>query len=251
VTDADDTRRHLAEIPELCALLPDAATTRTAIEGPRPAPGSKPPLRLDILHLLDGRDKHHDANMATCDPDRQGVLPYLWGWCRDIEADALDQSPKLPPETPEVPTVTNCCDWLTTMLPFAATLPQWFELADGIKVVHGRLRAATAGVRDVEDVPVICTHCGAGQLREVKPKLWRCGACGHEVSVIAVTLPQARAALVKEHGDRAPALRTLQDWAKRPGLMTGLLDQGPRSRVYDMATIRSLTADYLIRTGVG
>lgn len=241
MTDADDTRRHLAEIPELCALLPDAATTRTAIEGPRPAPGSKPPLRLDILHLLDGRDKHHDANMATCDPDRQGVLPYLWGWVRDIEADALDQSPELPPETPEVPTVAGCCDWLTTMLPFAATLPQWFELADGIKVVHGRLRAATAGVRDVEQRPAVCNLCHAGHLVESGPKLWKCDACNREVVVQAVTLVQA-ATLV------GVGQATLYRWAKR-NLFERVDDGG--GKVYDLGSIRRVVAENRMRTSAG
>lgn len=245
----DEVRTWLRDIPELCALLPDAAATRTAIEGPRPAPGSRPPVRLDVLHLLDGRDKHRDANMATCDPDRQGVLPYLFGWVRDIEADALDQSPELPPEAPEVPTVAGCCAWLTAMLPFAATLPQWFELADGIKVVHSRLRSATAGVRDVEQRPVPCTRCKVGRLELAGPKLWQCDECGWEFTVQAVSLPDAHRALRALHHDKAPTLRTLQNWATRPGLLPGLLESGPRTRVYDMATIHALTSEYLLTKG--
>ena len=229
----DDIRRHLAEIPELCALLPDAAVARTVIEGPRPAPGSKPPTRLDVVHLLDTRDKHRDANMATCDPDRQGVLPYLWGWVRDIEADALDQSPQLPPESPEAPTVANCCDWLTTMLDYAATLPQWFEYADGIRRTHTNLRAATAGVRDIEERPVTCTTCGAGHLALTGPNLWECGACGKKFTVQAVTLRQA-AKIIGDIGHT-----TLWRWSKR-NLFTRIHDDG--RDLYDLGSIRRVVA---------
>lgn len=234
-----DTRRHLEELPDLCAYLPDAAQARAAIEGPRPAPASKPPLRLDILHLQDTRTKWHDPAMALCDPDRQGVLPYLWGWVRDVEADALDQSPELPPEPPEVPTVANCCDWLTKMLTFAATLPQWPELAHGIKRTHQAVRDATAGVRDVEEKPVPCTRCDDGTLRDVTTgRLWQCDRCGHEVSVIAVTLGQA----AKITG--CPR-STLYAWRDR-NLLQRVKD-GNRAALYDLGSIRRLVSEQRAR----
>ena len=80
----------LRDIPELCALLDDAAVTRgPSAETARPAPGSRPPLRLDVVHLQDEREKHNwESGMWWCDPDRQGVLPYLHGWARTPRAAA-------------------------------------------------------------------------------------------------------------------------------------------------------------------
>ena len=241
----DDTRRHLTEIPELCALLPDAATTRATLEGPRPAPGSRPPTRLDITHLQDTHTKHHNPNMAACDPDRQGVLPYLWGWVRDIEADALDQSPELPPESPERPTVANCCDWLGKMLEFAATLPQWPELSDGIKQVHASLRQATVDVRDAVTQPVVCNTCHEGHLMEAGPKLWQCDWCDRQVTVLAVTIPQA-AKLINDKKGASQA--NLYRWAKRN--LFDRITEGP-ANLYDLGSIRRVVAEDKLRKVTG
>lgn len=246
-----DTRHHLTEIPELCALLPDAAETRTAIEGPRPAPGSKPPLRLDVLHLLDGRDKHRDANMATCDPDRQGVLPYLFGWCRDVEADALDQSPELPPELPVQATVAGCCAWLTSMLSFAATLPQWPELADGVRRTHQAVRDATAGVRDVEEKPVPCGRCGGALARipGTRP-MWECAACGGLVTVQAVTVNQA-AKIIGIQKDRLYALVNRPALVREAGVTPPqrVLGESGSRKLYDLSDLRRIVAEIRVREG--
>lgn len=233
----DDTRQHLTELPDLYRLLPAAAHTRATVEGPRPAPASKPPTRLDVVDLLDTRHKpatrhHHEAVFP--DPDRVGVLPLLQRWTRHY----TQQTP---------PTVVACCATLTEMLPAIQHHPDYPEMVAAIKDRWHAVRAATADVRDVQH-QVPCRNCG-GELEQQNPKLWRCKACGHEVSVIAATLPQARRALLLEHGDKAPTLRTLQNWANRPGLLPGLLESGPRSNVYDMATIRSVTASYLLKNG--
>ena len=54
----NEVLRYLAELPDMCALLPEAAIVRTPRgEGSRGTPGPRPPRRLDVLHLLDTRDK--------------------------------------------------------------------------------------------------------------------------------------------------------------------------------------------------
>lgn len=237
----DQTRRHLLELPELCALLPDAAHARSAIDGPRPAPASKPPLKLHVLHLLDEREKWNwEWGMWQVDPDRQGVLPYLHGWVRDIEASLYEESPRLPDEAPDEPTVANCCDWLSRHLGAAETLAQWPELAHGIKTLHGNVRAAVAGIRD-RHRPVPCSQCGNPLSRDGDTNRWVCEACGHLVSVQAVTLRQAAHIVGRSE-------RTLRSWAQR-NLFTRISD-GPRTNLYDLGDIRRVVAEVALRDGV-
>ncbi|MGC8030311.1 hypothetical protein ACP3WD_24010, partial [Salmonella enterica] len=90
---AQHIRRWLAELPELAALLPTALITRSPDDTQRrTAPGSRPPVRLDVIQLLNTTLAQDVAagRAEWVDPDRAGLLPYLWTWCRDIEADALD-----------------------------------------------------------------------------------------------------------------------------------------------------------------
>lgn len=236
----EDVRRHLLEIPELAALLPDALVARGAIDGPRPAPASKPPVKLHILHLMDTRPRYDwEAGMAWCDPDSQGVLPYLWGWVRDLEASAYESSAILPAEAPETPTVSGCCGWLTAHLAILANLPQWDDFAHGVKSTHRLLLAAVRSVRDREE-PVPCNRCGAGKLaRDGETNRWACPACGHVVAIQAVTLRDAsRIVGVPE--------RTLREWATHPGLLSPVAD-GPRLRLFDLGDVRRVTAEKRLR----
>ena len=236
---ADDVRHWLGELPELCALLPDAAVARAAIDGPRPAPSSKPPLKLHVLHLLDTREKANwEWGMWQVDPDRQGVLPYLWGWVRDVEASLYDESPRLPDETPEQPTVASCCDWLARHVGMAETLQQWPELRDGIQVLNRNVHAAVSAVRD-RSRPVPCNHCGAGALaRDAETNRWICPACGHVVAVQAVTIRQAAQIIGRPE-------RTIRSWAVRH-LITAVSD-GPRTNLYDLGDVRRVHAETELR----
>ncbi len=239
VPSAADTRRHLAELPELCALLPDAAVARSVVEGPRPAPASKPPLRLDVLDLMDTRlkqDQTHHRSKTLCDPDRMGVLPYLFTWCRDL-TETVEGLPPLPDRL----TVSSCCNWLTQNIDDASTLPQFGEMAHGIQQTHQAVRDATTSVRDADPVPVPCGQCG-NPLKATGPNLWQCGACGKEVTVQAVTLRQA----AKIVGDIGHA--TLWRWSKR-NLFTRIQDSG--RDLYDLGSIRRVVAyERLGKSGV-
>lgn len=242
---AEDVHGWLTAIPDLMAHLPDAMVTRTHQQGGgRPVPASKPPVKLEIVHLLDRRTKHDwEQGMGWCDPDRQGVLPYLDGWCRDIEATAYESRPELPPEVPADPTVTTACAWLLGMLDYAETLPQWPEFADGIRVTHRNLLAATAVVRDRER-PVRCQRCGVGTLtRPGEEALWECAACGSQVKVQAVTLRQAA-------GIIGMSARTLQDWARRPGVLSPILADTGSRKLFDLGDIRRLVAEQRVRRAI-
>ena len=89
MTATPTTEAQLAQILDWAAYLP-ALLTRHAPTGDgsrsgRRTPGSKPPVRLDILHLLDTRlrvtgddaeDRAWHDRMAS--DHRQGLLPDLW-----------------------------------------------------------------------------------------------------------------------------------------------------------------------------
>lgn len=234
----------LGRIPELCALLPDAERTRSTIDGPRPAPASRPPARLDVIDLLDGREKHDwEQGMGWCDPDRQGVLPYLHGWVRDLEASAYDVDSE-PSEPPEHPTIVNLCDWLTRHIDLSANLPQWADYAWGVGQVHHRLVAATRAVADKTERPVPCGMC-SGPLTRVDggQALWQCEDCGHEVTVQAVTINQAA-------GLMGVPKSSLYALINRPGLIRELnpiAGDERGKRLYDVGELRRLWAEAKIR----
>ncbi len=236
---AADTRRHLAELPELCALLPDAAVTRSVVEGPRPAPASKPPLRLDVLDLMDTRlkaDQTHHRSKTLCDPDRMGVLPYLFTWCRDL-TETVEGLPPLPDRL----TVATICDWLGQQSGIAETLPQFGEMAYGIKQTHQAVRDATTSVRDIDPVPVPCSNCGAGTLKTTGPNLWQCNACGREVTVQAVTIPQAAKIIgVKRSTLYAYRDRNVMQRIQGPGGPGG-------SQLFDLGSVRRMVAEERMR----
>ena len=255
----DEIRTWLAEIVDMATLLPDAAITRTAgAKTSRPTPSSKPPTRLDVVHLLDHRDKpkpgveHGMAwsrGMQYVDPDRIGVLPYLDGWCRDLETTLMDEHPAVPDETPEHPTVATCADWLTRHAEAAATTAQWPEVVYGLRVLRRNMRAATAGVRDERRRPVPCSRCGEPLERIGEQALWAC-VNGHETSVQAVTLNQA-AQVTGAKKDQ------LYGFANRPGLLAAmdiepltpvLGDTGGR-KLFDLNDIRRVLAEVKLRKG--
>ncbi len=242
----------LGQLPDLCALLPDALITRTPHdETARPAPGPKPPVRLDVLHLLDTRPKHDWVDgMEFCDPDRMGVLPYLDGWCRDIEADMLDHSPTPPTELPDPVTVTGCCAWLTRHLDWAQDRPQWPEMAWGIHTTHRRVKVAVRAVQGRPEAPVPCGRCGAGTLNAIPAQrpLWECNNCGHHVTVQAVTLNQA-AKIMRVPKDQ------LYRVVNRPALLRDTGIEQPKrilgqsgGRLYDLNDLRRVIAEMRYRS---
>ena len=111
MTDTPTTTAQLAQILDWAALLP-ALLTRRAPTGDssnsgRRTHGSKPPVRLDILQILDTRrratgddaeDRAWHDRMAS--DHRQGILPDLWQWARMIEAEALEGATPLGGEGP-------------------------------------------------------------------------------------------------------------------------------------------------------
>lgn len=234
--DDDKTRiaQRLADLPELAAQLPDMITQRRTQQNSTPTPASRPPLRLDIVALLDQRDRTAWANgMQLCDPTTVGLLPYLWGWARDIESTALDNDVTLPAgDTPTKPTITTVCAWLTASLDYAHLLPEWPELAAGIEHCWRTTRAAVGG--DDKPKPVPCPHCRAGRLQRLgETATWECNQCGRAIATQPVTLQQA----VKETGI---PLSTLYRWTKHKLIVAVQNHNG--QRLWDLGDIRRQAA---------
>ncbi|MDO5068410.1 MAG: MerR family transcriptional regulator [Propionibacteriaceae bacterium] len=235
-------RSALTEFTDLCALLPDALTTGPGSStGTRPGVGPGAPLRLDVLQLLDTRDRTDWLDgMEFCDPDGVGVLPYLWGWARDLASTLLDECHDQTSELPEQPTLATVTAWLVHHLPLIQATAQWPEFVWGVLRMHRSVLAATRRIREAEpDVP--CPRCGIGRLALIPGRhaAWGCTNCGHEVTVQAVTLRQAsRLVDIPE--------RTLRDWASRPGLLSPVAE-GPRRRLFDLGQIRRLAAERRLR----
>lgn len=90
--DLNRTRQQLAEIPGLAAKLSPSLVTAGG-DGPRPAPGSRPPVSVELLDLIEGRDLTWWAMLVI-----------------DEMADAgID--PEDPPSSRK-PTIADNCRWL-------------------------------------------------------------------------------------------------------------------------------------------
>lgn len=207
----DDTRRQLLEIPQLAWWLPRAAIARTTDtnSGGGGKPGSRPPVRLDTLDILDARLRLDRLTNPDwwCDPDSVGVLPYLYGWARTLAFDLVDAGH--PGTIPAHPTIPNLCRWLRHHLDWAAGTSHWPGLSIGIGWTWSRVEVATRTVRD--DAPRhLVTHgedCGRGFLHPLSDREWRCDACQKYIRIRAVTLPEAA-----ETASCTP--RALQKWVK-------------------------------------
>lgn len=99
--DREELETLLAELPKVFALLPLFVETSTAPPDPDHRIGdsnpARPPMRLEVLDLLDMREKA-DAEAQRTDYDldrragsrRQGVLPTLVGWARLVDGELAD-----------------------------------------------------------------------------------------------------------------------------------------------------------------
>lgn len=227
-----DVDRCLEQLPHLAKWLPDTLVVGSGSDNGSgsmgQAAGSTVPINVTATALLDTRERYDwEDGMAWCDPDRQGVLPYLHGWVRDIEACMYDHGaePEIPPLTP---TITNQAAWLRIHLINAYGLPQWPEFADGIRHVHHAVDAATAAVRRTGPRQSSCGTCEAGTLTPSGHNRWTCTSCDKTVTVRAVTLREAA-----QHTGHP--LRTLQHWAKTKGWARVQDNEG--RRYYDLAII--------------
>lgn len=180
----DHLRQHLEQIPDLYALLGlfvvKGSTGDVVLGSPM---GSRPPMDLAVIDLLDTREKP-DAEVTRTDAEidrlagarRQGVLPTLASWVRLADGELWDFG--IEHDAPsETPTVASECAFLVHHIDWIAE-QQWVdELADDVRRIRGELRSVTRD-RDIEDLHLACTSCGWHDIQSMGNGTWfRCTGC--------------------------------------------------------------------------
>lgn len=247
----DDTRSHLAEIPDLATWLPRAihAKGSTVSAGPVNPLCSPAPYNLDARRLLERVvtfDWRH--GMRWCPPSSQGVQPYLRGWAAEYRHRGIDLG--------NSGTILGLCAALVGQLGAIAALTDpldgyptaddtmWAAFATGIRTLRNDLRAATRKVRPIIADPVQCPACHDAHLAPAGrdgATTWRCPLCGHQIGIRAVTI--ADAAQITGH-----SRSTLYYWAKQ-GRFARVVDDRGR-KLYDLASIEAEVARARLEEGL-
>ncbi len=230
-TKLSEVEDWLFAIPRLASLLPVAAVTHTQQEGPRSVRCSKPPLKIDVVHLLDRRRKGQpDGGMVNVDPEREGVLPYLYGWVEELAGSTEPTQP-----TPDA-TIQDVCEDLRWLIRHQdIDSPRWSAFAAGVQRIHSSLLESVGALIHGVNSPVVCPRCLTGTLRrQGQTGTWECAVCGHDVTIQVVTLREA----ARITGEK---LTTINYWS-RMGLFTKIVDGGGKGS-YDLGDIRRVIAE--------
>jgi hypothetical protein len=140
-------RADLAELPNLLDELARCLTERGDTTGGKPGKisGSPPPLRLDVLHLVDDRRKPgwegEDPRIQQLE-DRYGATATLESWTRVVWEEMRNDRPEMadhPTVRTEASVLVEVWSWIEDR--------QWAEeLAEDVTGLAGKVRAAL-GVR--------------------------------------------------------------------------------------------------------
>ena len=232
---------QLRDLLDWAALLPVLLTRHAPSgdnsRGGRAPSGSKPPVRLDVLQVLDARvripgdDAEDRAELDRLAGDhRQGLLPDLWQWARLIEAEAMETCPQVPAELPESPTLGSVVGWLSAHTDWAEA-QQWAdEYRADIDWWWRHLRRLVGEARAEPVVP--CRRCGES-LKAVHGGLWECRS-GHRVTVRPVGIREA-ARLTGTHE------ATLRRWLRESDVQR--LVESPTAVLYDLGDVRRVVAE--------
>lgn len=259
-----ETRKHLAELPDLFAQLalfrlPGSAPKDPDQRGGKSNPSHRSVLNLDVVDLTDTREKAN-AEPTRTDYDldrragarRQGVLPTLASWSRLVDSELWDAGIDHEEQAAEA-TVSGECGYLLRHMSWIGQ-QQWFgDLHDDVDWLREDVRKA---IGDRDWVKLRCRYC-KNLVHPVdaahKPTSWeacaygKCEACDRGLFKIGPEL----AALGKVQ-DSLPLdmvsktlgipLPTLYRWWK-----LGIFEVAPESpkrpsnrkpAVFDLATVR-------------
>lgn len=176
-------RRDLGRLPELVALLAaNRRPLRKGEPGPRPTPGSRPPLSLAAVAHLDQRTRQDDddvmgvAHLERIAGRRDGIEPTIRSWVILAEGEMLDDDQQ-PQPIPDEQGIAADCAWLARHIVWA-TEQQWVvELAD---VVRRAARDCEQHLHIRAEYRPRCRRDGCGgRIIEEGSGLWRCDNCGH------------------------------------------------------------------------
>jgi hypothetical protein len=189
-----NTDKQRAELSKALAAIPDvfALLWMFILPGSKPADPdrristaspSRPPLNLEVLDLLDIREKKDAPATRDYQLDRmagarrQGVLPTLSSWVRYVEASMLDAGEE-PQPPPDEATVVGECGWLNAQLDWIVEQEWAYEFDNDIHKMLGDLRRAI-GERDDATAHLMCKQCGWQVEPQDNGQWFRCTGCHH------------------------------------------------------------------------
>ncbi|MGC3954620.1 MAG: hypothetical protein QM804_10260 [Propionicimonas sp.] len=189
-------RVRLHEIPDLIALVETQHATllpKRPTVGGRPTPGSRPPVNLDVLDLLDDRPKL-DGRRAYLEPGdaaaldqfagerREGVLRCLADWVRLAEEE-MDGEGYEHIESADQPTITTEAGWLARHLNWIGQR-QWArdEFEPDIRRIHHDMQAVVGEGRP--EYRPRCPKC-QGRMAD-EGSYFTCEGCGESVRTEAL-----------------------------------------------------------------
>lgn len=198
-------RADLVALPDLVDELSRCLTERPAVsDGGGGKPGSKAPLRLDVLHLVDERTRYPDADprdrvVIDTGPDlpggqrvrlqvpiasKIGALGHLSLWVRlivDMRRDTGLYEPDPGPE--DEASIKSECTYLSSVL-------NWVEgdeqLADDLyRDITSIGKQVRAGLGFNNEGRYACRHCGARAFVDIGKQWMVCetGTPGHDDSI--------------------------------------------------------------------
>lgn len=160
-------RRHLTDLPDLVDQARTAlvlGTSRSPSTGNPNSPGSRPPLNVALLALLDRETWNGEQRAEGEEPSVSAVLSF---WCEVFSGQPCISIPA-------------ACDYLLRAHDETCEHPNATTYAADIAWLHGRL-VALAGPLPLRPLPLPCPACGRRALGEPQAGPIRCGHCGHRL----------------------------------------------------------------------
>lgn len=227
-------RSDLTQLPELLALVAANPTPlKRGNAGPRPTPGSRPPLSLHAITLTDRRHRDDDDDIigtTHLDRDigrRSGIEPEIRSWVILAEGEMLDEDQQ-PRPIPEQQMIADDCAWLARHIVWI-TEQQWVR--EFAYVVRRAVQECEQHLRIRPTYRPRCPKC-----RELVVEVgtaWECRACGRLErderltlrQVIARQQPMTVGELVRAFGW---STKTVESWIQRGHLQPADTDAKPR-----------------------
>lgn len=227
-------RNHLAQLPELLALVAvNPQPLKRGNTGPRPTPGSRPPLSLHAITLTDRRTRTDDidiiglADLERTAGRRNGIEPTIRSWVLLAEGEMLDEG-VAHTDIPAAQRIGDDCAWLARHIVWILEQQWVIELA---QVVRRAVQECEQHLHIRAEYRPTCPKCG-GRLAD-RGTIWRCDDCGHTPGDERLTLRQIVAAeqpmtvgeLVRAFGW---STKTVESWIQRGHLQPADIAAKPR-----------------------
>lgn len=243
-------RTDLGQLPDLVALVAANPTPlHHGAPGPRPAPGSRPPVSLATVALTDRRTRNDDvdviglADLERTAGRRDGIEPTIRAWLLLAEGEMFDDGVQ-PAPIPQEQQLADDCAWLARHIVWI-TEQQWaHEFAD---VVRRAVRDCEAHLHIRPTYRPHCQRQGCGGRLRDEGAVWRCDTCLQDVGdgrltlrqVVAQQEPMTVGELVRAFGWCA---KTVESWVRRGQLAPVDPDTKPR-RFHVMDAVRLADAN--------